>query len=664
MTRIGKKIFLCILSLALTLMVWVVGIFPTALPIPAKATTVLSYEQTNVMDDLRNATIDGKPFSVTDYPFDEKKDTRVLSLVEYCYSFYEEKQGNYNLYVYVYNPKGLMFDVGSPLNGIQLSYALVTTANYKKYPLRFVNYSVEPNYERLFYKFKVVLSSQDKQDILSILNSSARTYRVSGIELLEKDKTNATEFTVGRTYTYSGYAAGYGSNPTAENTLSCKSEDMDVLSLKVSPTVYRPSGTNGKNNYTQDSLHSVYFAVPNTVIEEYGAMTAIHAIWRNAVIKPSLVTGNYDAYNGILPYLGDPISKQDVIMGYGSVLPYMYLGAFHKGPTIAGAVSNTFDYSFNCDTNSFHVGMDSSYTRVVDGIGDNINPLYMMFYTGGASADTYTLNSETLLAKMREYSRHYGGMMVNGKYSEELFESVDKEYTEVNVQADEEFSLTSEKITSNWWEKIWGTSHVASSTTFNGIQAIYPVKASDMVGTAEEVSNRLYILQSDYASFYEYYSANKADSTVYLFRYQVSDYMAQEAKLLKDEDNWKEKDSNAYFFQQTVNLDFDVIDVTFSNGYVNTVIPVVSDPIDVVPNATPPVLTTSDGDPSWLRWLKLAVMLLLIGGLVILLWPVLSPLLGKVGKFIVWLLSLPFKGIKKLFSRRKKGGKGGDGEDG
>ena len=131
MTRIGKKIFLCILSLALTLMVWVVGIFPTALPIPAKATTVLSYEQTNVMDDLRNATIDGKPFSVTDYPFDEKKDTRVLSLVEYCYSFYEEKQGNYNLYVYVYNPKGLMFDVGSPLNGIQLSCALGATANYK-----------------------------------------------------------------------------------------------------------------------------------------------------------------------------------------------------------------------------------------------------------------------------------------------------------------------------------------------------------------------------------------------------------------------------------------------------------------------------------------------------------------------------------------------------
>ena len=57
---------------------------------------------------------------------------------------------------------------------------------------------------------------------------------------------------------------------------------------------------------------------------------------------------------------------------------------------------------------------------------------------------------------------------------------------------------------------------------------------------------------------------------------------------------YSEKDSNSYFFQQTVNLDFDIIDVTFSRNGVETVIPVVMDPIDNIPDGTPPVYTQSD----------------------------------------------------------------------
>ena len=75
------------------------------------------------------------------------------------------------------------------------------------------------------------------------------------------------------------------------------SEGLETLSLDVHATTYRPDGTNGKNDYTQDSLHSVYFAVPNEVIQQYGEMVAVHATWLNAVLKPALVTGNQDAYN-------------------------------------------------------------------------------------------------------------------------------------------------------------------------------------------------------------------------------------------------------------------------------------------------------------------------------------------------------------------------------
>ena len=119
MKKIFKRIFSAVISFALAVLGLVAGIFPATFPVQAE--TALTYEQTNVLDDLTNATIDGKPFSLTDYNFDKNKETQVLSFVEYCYSFYENKQDKYGLYVYVYNPKGLQFETGSPLNMIQFT---------------------------------------------------------------------------------------------------------------------------------------------------------------------------------------------------------------------------------------------------------------------------------------------------------------------------------------------------------------------------------------------------------------------------------------------------------------------------------------------------------------------------------------------------------------
>ena len=44
------------------------------------------FEQTNVMDDLENSTVDGKAFDVRDYAFDNSEEAQILMLVEYCYS--------------------------------------------------------------------------------------------------------------------------------------------------------------------------------------------------------------------------------------------------------------------------------------------------------------------------------------------------------------------------------------------------------------------------------------------------------------------------------------------------------------------------------------------------------------------------------------------------
>ena len=647
MTRIFKKIFYGIISFALALWVVIAGFFPAVLPISANADTVVAYEQTNVMDDLKQSTIEGKPFSLTDYSFNAFKETKVLSFVEYCYSFYENRQDSYGLYIYVYNPKGLTFDINSRLNCIQFAYGLDVDESYNKYPLRFLSVSTEPNYEYLFYKFKVVLTSDQKKEILDNLNSTERVYRVSGVELKEKDKTNATDFSVATTYRFSGYAAGFGSNASAENTLVCKSEESEVLTLKVHPTQYRPKGTNGKNDYTQDSLHSVYFAVPNDIIEKYGRMSAVHATWLDAVLKPALVTGNSDAYNTILPYLGKDIGKETDDFDYG------YLGAYRLTTSGVSGISQIYShagFSYNYDFNPTY-----------EEYGYAIETLYMMFYSENKidSADSYTVTSEEITKQLIQSKTKFGGPLVNGKYSEKLFEKVADDFTDVNIQADENFSLTSETISTKWWHLMLHRPGDTVSTKFDGIQAIYPVKDSDFEGTADAVADRLYISKSDYNDFKSFYDANKKLCTVYLFRYQVSDYIAQEASLFERGkilgiETHDRVDTNAYFFQETVNLDFDIIDVTFSSGETKTVIPVVSNPIDVVPDATPPVYTQSDKEPDWLKWLKIIIAVALVVVLFIVGWPILKPLLIAIGQAIGELIAMPFKALRGALEKRKR----------
>lgn len=642
MTGIYRKKLCGIFSFVLALWVVIAGIFSAILPILVKAATILSYEQTSVTDDLKNATINGKPFDWTEYSFDENKETQVLTLAEYCYSFYENMQDGYGLYIYVYNPQGLSFDVNSPLNTVQLAYGVSSSTGYIKYPLRFLNYSTETNYERLFYKFKILFSQNEKTEMLSALNSNARIYRVSGIELLEKGQTNATEFPVSTTYTYSGYAAGYGSNPSAENTLACKSEETETLVLNVYPTQYRPDGTNGKNEYTQDSLHSVYFAVPNEIIQKYGAMSAIHATWLNAVLKPALVTGNPTAYEAIRPLLGKSIKAL-------STFEYMYLGAY--------------GYQENGESGALYLSGYSYYNEeplmrndkvLNDRFGKDIETLYLMYCaeSGTDGADNYTVSSEEILADLKASEIKYGGSLVNGKYSEYLFESIAKDWADVNIKADETFSLTDEIIDKSWWDKFWDLKGEITTNTFDGIKAIYAVKESDMSGSAAEVAKRLYISEADYAEFSNFYNANKAENAIYLFRYQVSDYIAQEATLLQENtsifgDSFKKVDTNAYFFQQTVNLDFDIIDVTFSNGEKDTVIPVVSNPIDVVPDATPPVYTQSDRKIDW-RFMLITVIFLTV--LIICFPQVLAGLI----KGSVRIISGVFKRIGQAMNKRKE----------
>ena len=476
----------------------------------------VQFEQTNVMDDLENSSVDGKPFDVRDYAFNNQKEAQVLMLAEYCYSFYANLQDNFGLYLYVWNPQGLRFDTNSSLNAVQLSYG--AEADYVKYSLEYLNRSERTNYEGLFYKFKVKLSLSQKEQMLETLNSAERTYHISGVELLEAGKSLPHEYAVNAVYTYFGYAEGYGPNEGAD-TLTYTRSQGDVFVIEdddLHQTFYRPSGNVSGSFFKQDTLHTVYFSVPNELIEKYGRLAVIRVQWLEAVLSPFFITGNKAVFDALQSYLGKTMGAYNE-EGFG----YGILGGYSNDTTSIGGVV------FN------HRRAELAYNpwfEYLESVNEQLDRICLSFFSGEEtdSADTYRVGGEALLDKMKEFSRA-GTDKVLGTYDRRLFSAVDSAFTVVDVPAEKEHSLTSEKISQTFWEKVFGTSHVEYSDTFDGIEAIHPVTEQDFGASKEQTCQNLYIDLNDYDEFSGVYEeAKRNDETVYLFRFDQSVYSAWE----------------------------------------------------------------------------------------------------------------------------------------
>lgn len=621
----------------------------------------LAFDKTNVMDDLNSSVVEGQAFDLKTFNFDSKKELQILSFVEYGYSFYADLQDNFGLYIYVYNPQGLKIESDSELNGITIAFGENSSARFNHFALEFLSKSEESDYNGLFYKFKVNMSRTQKQEALDALNSTERVYRIGQLLLKQKSNTNATAFAVGNTYKVNGYSKGYGPDEEADSTIAiARGEQQETIQLDVQSAYYRPEGTNGKNEYTRDSLHCVYFAVPNKYEEEYESMVAVHAKWLDAVLKPMLVTGNEKAYNAFLPYLGKEVS---------SSVGYVYLGACVKQPgSSVQGIPDEFKHGFRYGCSS---GTDEFYSNKF--FGYVFDTLYGLFPTSDFSknsADTYRVSPSTMETWLASTKDLYGGDLVNGKYSKAVFESIadnwtDKTYTSDYKYQDGEykiFDLRNEKITQSFWQSLWGTSTVIPNN-FEGLECIQKVEG--LTGVAATDCARYFIDENCYSDFYNYYNANKKNNMVYIFRYQVSDYISQEATLYEKDStgvsSWLSKvDTNAYFFQETVNLDFTVIDLTFRNGSEYTVIPVVANPVDNIPGSTEPPNTTPDEEGIWDKvtsWLKKILAVVLIVLVVVILAPLFPHVINLIVwifKGVIWLITLPFKLISKIIKSFKK----------
>ena len=102
--KISKRLICIIFVCFLFSFTFFKCIFSNFLTVEAKTVT-----SSIVLDDLSSMTINGEPFNTDNFGYDDTRDVQVISFLEYGYSLDKEKQADYALFVYLYNPKGLTF---------------------------------------------------------------------------------------------------------------------------------------------------------------------------------------------------------------------------------------------------------------------------------------------------------------------------------------------------------------------------------------------------------------------------------------------------------------------------------------------------------------------------------------------------------------------------
>lgn len=547
----------------------------------------VSMDNTAVLDDLKGSKIGGEWFDPNNYSYSSEKSPIVLSLAEYGFAADTSNIGDYNLYVFLYNPTGKAIR-NTLLNKISIAtiYENGNATDYDKFSLELLSVSTG-KYANLFYKFKVINVERIYSRVSQ--NTSLRRYDVGEIEI-NFGGYGSESFVVGNYYEYSGFAQGYGADTAADSTLSCNCNAIETLQLEVKNTYYRYN--NGANS--QSNLNSVYFGVPTETLQKYGTLQQIKANWFETHTEQLPVLTDFDLYNFLYSHIGISTQQQSFDLSdctASSGQKYKYIAGGKWEPYLASSSVELkyyfhYDGQFHADNSKF---FNDSYL-----VDFYINKLTWLFYS-----ESGLVSSDEVLNYAQDYTTKIHTDLLIDKYSKELFVAeVDDgrcygwqgdDGNGVVIDADSTFDVngfTTGSTFLDWWTKLFDK-HLDYDTIAD-ISPIYLVSDEDVLGTDDMVAKRLLIDVNDVDDFKTAYNQNKVEGKkTVLFRFALTDYTTFPLYGVRGVLNTM--DQVGYIAQQTAFLDFDIIWLKFVAEDQETVIPVVSSPIDVISGLTPPL---------------------------------------------------------------------------
>ncbi|MBR1676956.1 MAG: hypothetical protein IJ706_06595 [Clostridia bacterium] len=659
-----KKISVFLLSLFVA-----VGSFVS--PRIVKADNSFSLDNTSIEDDLSG-------YDLSSFVVDDLLSVSVLDLQEFCFSLKSSYDSSFALYVYIYNPTGKEVVTSSGANVLNMAIHYDSSGkpdNYSNVPLVFLDKTDND----LLYKFRIDFNFLNIERAV-YKKSFMRRYDIAGVQLLFAGNDLGKDFKVAWIYYYSGFAVGCSEDDSSVSSLSCKREKLETVEFDVKHTFWR-SQSSSLGNYHQNQLDTVYFSVPDRYFEEYGNLQRIKAEWYEYKTTPIVVTSNKNFYNSI------PIGEV-----VNSDFPFLLWG--HYGRSAGGNYFDYTDYGWNtrnglnnlshryvCNERSYDV---LYYKFLCDdltaydpysslsSVGVHGNDLYdYIFSTSSERFDFYYREMENGAGSDMLYSftrfpptqeRFWRNMFEDDIDSSRKMNNsrgvVQKgfSYYDFDVFEDTQEMRSWADTNPSFWDSwksygFWRAITNSISDDHAELSPLYVLNSNDFVGDDKSCADNLYVNYNHYDDIKDFYTESKRNlKKTVLFRFAVSDYYSAPAEIHMD-GWWNVKNNEAYVAQETVFLNFEILSLTFKKNDVLTVIPAVSNPINIVDDITAPVGLGNDSSDNWFKWL-LGLLFL------VLLFIVLAPFLPYIIKVVVWIIKSPFKlagSIKKLRSDKRRG---------
>ena len=539
----------------------------SALPMSIFARTVVpdNIHTTNVTDDLLKM----EAYSKDKFPINKEADyCDIIDLIEWGYD-YSGKTVDYALFLYIYNPGCKEIDMSKAYkNRIQLRAAPVkeTVAGgdtpWEKYQLTFVNKS-ENN---LFYKFKIDVP----QSYMRKPDKTRRIYEIADVEFIFKGETKSRSCGASGQWIYTGYQEYHdkgGSNKYS--TLLWDSDNILTVDLDVKSASWK-TATSDKGQGYQYEISSVYFAVPDTIIKEYGNPNDVYKGLREVEYYAEnykisgVSTKNQDFYETLEQYVNVDYNVYDVPFGFVTS-PYKYSPSWSK-------------YGFNVDP-----FLQISQFYVIDELLDSY---------GNAFYDVVGKGSENFVNSVT--NRRDDGLLF--AYPGSFSDKVNKVKSDGDDLAKLISTRSAKEGSWNFWDFAKGVPKYNDEGEYEGIEPIVAVDESYIVRYEDTAcGDKYFICNEDSTDFCNYVKSNMNGNTTFLMRFAVTDYYCSNIGVARSgAGNDMDATQGNYYFEKEIFLDFDILTLTWerANG-TRTVLPVKASPIDITGNPSYP----SEYDP-------------------------------------------------------------------
>ncbi len=562
----------------------------------AFAADVPALDSTAIEQDLAD-------LDFTAYPKNEGGTATVVNFAEFGYAS-NASDSDYALYIYLYNPTEQKLSDRTGAN----TATLAIRYNSSGVPAEYSNVeltTVDTTDDFRFYKFRVSASGKIEEEArkYSERHSGERRYDLAGIQIWREgneNSANAQDCTVSATYYFSGYGAGFGPLGTTESTLQCRADKLETVVLDVKSTYWRSPyiNQNGAGHYNQ--LSSVYFGIPKDKLKKYGKLYGVKCFWDERRTAPIIVTNKKTLYDEVSKNLGKAYNATD----FGFKIFDNYKITTMSTSDMVQIVREDADWAYGSVSGGKYYWKDTT-------------PVGYVFYSTQADI----LNARVSTSEMMQW-------VADKNYADYLFtKDVDEGRSygaqEHIIYADKPFDMLSFSSGASGWDKFvnkWQSVFNLQRYDFGQDQKnITPIKAvtdSDFVSTDSESASKLFINEIDFRDFKTYYNNQKEKNDVFLLRFAATDYYSA-LQTVDDPNKLLNETESTYMARETVFLKFDIIELTFkSENGVETVLPVVSNPTDIIAGIDPPTFLDRVLDTSWVKYAFVIIIALLAVGFV------------------------------------------------